>query len=127
MLRYFLFWLPMPFLGMLNGMFREFVIKQFTDDFIAHQVSAITLIILILTYGLMIRKKLALQMRADAVFCSITWVLLTLFFEFGFGYFVGHLTFRDMLQDYYLWEGRLWPIVIIFTGFVPFMLLKLNS
>lgn len=125
-LNYFLFWLPMPFLGILNGTIREFIIKQFTDDFTAHQLSAITLIVMILAFGLLIRKKLDLQIRSDAIYCSVTWVVLTLIFEFGAGYFVGRQSIQTMLHDYYLWEGRLWPIVIIFTGMVPFILLKLE-
>lgn len=124
-LRYFLFWLPMPLLGVLNGTVREFVIKDYVNDFTAHQLSAFTLIVLILAYGLLIRKKLALHTRSDAAFCSITWVVLTLLFEFGFGYFVGHHSFQTMLLEYYIWEGKLWPVVIIFTGLVPFILRKL--
>jgi hypothetical protein len=124
-LRYFLFWLPMPFLGVLNGTLRELVLKQYLHEVTAQHVSAFTLIVLILAYGLFIRKKLALHSRSDAAYCSVTWVALTLLFEFGFGYFVGHHSFQTMLLDYYIWEGKLWPVVIIFTGLVPFILRKL--
>jgi ABC-type uncharacterized transport system permease subunit len=126
-LRYILFWLPMPVLGILNGSLRELFLKSYFEEHIAQRASVFTLIVLIFIYGLVIRKKVNLISLSDAIICSISWLLLTICFEFGFGHFVFDIPYEKLLADYNILEGRLWPLVLFFTGLMPFILRRLNN
>ena len=117
----------MPLLGIVNGSVREFLLKNYFGDEIANRVSVFSLIILIFIYGLVVRKKINIVSRLDAVSCSMIWIVLTLCFEFGFGHFVFDKSFETLLADYNVLEGRLWPLVLIFTGLLPFIVRKLTS
>jgi len=117
----------MPLLGIVNGSVREFLLKNYFEDAIANRVSVFSLIILIFIYGLVIRKKINIDSGSDAFKCSIIWIGLTLCFEFGFGHFVFDKSYDTLLADYNVLEGRLWPLVLIFTGLMPFILRKLTS
>jgi hypothetical protein len=123
-LRYILFWLPMPLLGILNGSLRELVIKNYFDEHVAHRISVITLIILLFGYGQVIRKRLDIISQADAISCGLIWIMLTICFEFGFGHFVFDIPYETLLADYNVLEGRLWPLVLFFAGLLPFILRK---
>lgn len=126
-IRYFLWWLPMPVLGVINGTGRQVLLKMFFDDQVANRVSVFTLIILLFTYGLLIKNKLQITSKVNAIICSAIWVLLTLAFEFGFGLYVFHTPMEKLLADYNLAQGRLWPLILFFTGLLPFILRKLTS
>ena len=117
----------MPLLGIANGLLREVVLMQFLSNNIAHRVSVFTLIIFLFAYGLMIKNKIAIHTRSEALLCGVIWLMLTLGFEFGFGHFVFQVSYEKLLADYNVAEGKLWPLVLIFTASLPFMLRKLNS
>jgi hypothetical protein len=117
----------MPILGILNGTLREFLLKNYYQEHIAQRASVFTLIVFIFIYGLLVRKRLDLISLQDAFACSVIWIALTIGFEFGFGHFVFHVPYEELLANYNMLEGRLWPLVLFFTGLLPFILRKLNS
>ncbi|MBP6825093.1 MAG: hypothetical protein KA165_00930 [Saprospiraceae bacterium] len=125
MYQYILFWLPMPVLGVLNGLLRETVFKKHLGELQAHQASTIMLIALLFGYGLLAKRYLLLATPSDAFLCGFTWVALTLFFEFGFGYWFAKKTLNDLLRDYNLLLGRLWILVPLFLAILPAILRKL--
>jgi hypothetical protein len=47
------------------------------------------------------------------------WLVLTTIFEFGFGRSVAKKPWRDLLADYNLAEGRLWPVVLTWIAIGP--------
>src|SRR5918997_1781576 len=50
------------------------------------------------------------------------WLVLTVLFEFGFGRGVDGKSWSDLLADYNLAEGRLWPLVLAWLALGPFAL-----
>ncbi len=46
-LRFLLFWVPMPLIDILNARIREKIFTKIFNDFICHQLSTLTLTILI--------------------------------------------------------------------------------
>jgi hypothetical protein len=114
-----LLWIPMPFLGIINGAFRQAVILKYVDDLRAHQISTFTLIVLLAIYVHLIFKKLYVTDYTGAWITGVTWLLLTLIFEFSLGYFVSHLSLIEMLADYNIFQGRLWPLVPLSVLLLP--------
>jgi hypothetical protein len=52
---------------------------------------------------------------------GILWLILTLVFEFGFGHFLQHKTWPQLLKAYTFQEGNLWPLVLIVTTLAPLL------
>jgi hypothetical protein len=58
---------------------------------------------------------------------GIAWLALTLAFEFSLGYFVSHLTWREMLAEYDLASGRLWVLVPVWVAVAPYVFYTLQE
>jgi hypothetical protein len=56
--------------------------------------------------------------QAGAV--GVLWLALTLAFEFGFGHFVEHQTWTELLADYDVFGGRIWVLVLLTTTTAPY-------
>ena len=125
--RTILYWLPMPFLGVINGTFRQFVLLDHVDDLAAHQLSAFTLILLLAVYIRIIIRRSGIRTTKGAWVTGAVWLGLTVLFEFGLGYFVSHLTLEQMLADYNVLEGRLWPLVLLSVLTLPVILFRAGS
>jgi hypothetical protein len=52
---------------------------------------------------------------------GLLWVCMTLAFEFGFGRLVAHKPWPELLADYDLVHGRIWPLVLITIGVIPYI------
>ena len=52
---------------------------------------------------------------------AATWLLLTLAFEFTFGHWVDHKTWSELLANYNVVRGKLWPFVLASIVAAPFI------
>lgn len=118
MATYFIAWFPMLLLAVLNGVFREAVLKKWMTDLAAHQVSTFTLILILAIYIRYIIHRFPPTSAAQAILIGGFWVMLTLFFEFGFGIYRGN-SWSTMTADYNLLKGHLWVFVPISVLFAP--------
>lgn len=119
-------WLPLPFLGVGNGIFREAVLKPRWGESVARPVSGITLIILIGLYMLLLRRFRTVP-SGDAVVVGLVWLGLTVAFEFLFGHFVARDTIAQLLANYDITTGNLWLAVLLWVGIAPYLLLRTDS
>lgn len=127
LLKSFLFWIPMVFIAILNGIIRNFVYQKYASELTAHQISTFTAILLFAIYVWFIVPLLNLQSAGQAMAVGLIWLGLTIAFEFVFGHFaVGHPLSR-LFVDYKIWEGRLWILVLIWTTIAPFIIFKIRS
>jgi hypothetical protein len=55
----------------------------------------------------------------DAWTIGVTWVALTLAFEFLGGHFIFGRPWQELLGDYNLFAGRIWVMVLIVTLMTP--------
>jgi len=120
MLPYFLAWFPMLLLAVFNGILREVVIKKYTNDFAAHQLSTLTLLLLFAVYIGFVIAKFSPSSSLQAVFIGMLWVALTLLFEFGFGRYRGN-SWTTLLAEYNLLKGRLWALVPLWVLMAPYL------
>lgn len=118
-------WLPMPFIGVANGMLRQFFLLQYFSNFRAHQLSTLSLILLLIIYVALVYKKLSIKSIKDAWLTGTCWAILTVFFEMAMGHFVSHLTFTEMLAAYNLLSGNLWSLVPLALLVIPFVFYRL--
>ena len=116
---YTLFWLGMPVVAILNALIREKVYKDAIGELAAHQLSTITLIILIGIYTWLVSLGWKLQSAGDALIVGGIWLALTVAFEFGFGRLVMKHPWERLFHDYNISKGRIWVLVLLWTLMAP--------
>jgi hypothetical protein len=119
-----LFWLPMPVIGTLNGLFRGFVLMQFMSEFYAKQISSVILVILLFFYTAFIFGRLGISSLKDSLLTGLLWVMLTISFELLLGYVVLQQDINVMLREYNLLKGNLWLLVLVAIMLLPYSLFR---
>lgn len=114
----------MIILAVLNGTARDLWYKRFLGDLTAHQISTVTLIILLGAYIWFIIRKFPPHSSTQALFIGLFWLLMTLLFEFGFGLARGH-SLSELLNDYNILKGRIWITIPIWTAIAPYIFYKI--
>jgi len=127
MLKYSLAWIPMVFIAILNGIFRESVLSRRLSELRAHQLSCLTGVLLLFGYTWLLSLKWPLETRTQSLTVGVIWLLLTVAFEFSFGHYVAHHSWEKLFQDYNIFAGRLWVLVLLGVGLLPLIVFKLRS
>lgn len=121
-----LWWLPLPVIGTLNGMLRGFLLNQIFPDLVARQFSSLLMIVWISLYIGVIYEKLNIEKSAHAWIAGVTWLFLTVAFEFTLGFILGS-SLASMLSDYNLLAGRFWLLVLIAVLDGPILYFKFGE
>jgi hypothetical protein len=126
LLKYFLLWLPMVFIAILNGAARDLWYTKYTGELVGRQISTVSLIVLFGFYIGLILKKYPSNSAKQALQIGMFWLILTLFFEFGLGITRGN-TWSQMLYDYNISEGRIWILILVWVTLAPYTFYKLRK
>ena len=110
-------WLGGPLIGIANGTARELTYEKRIGEQRAHQLSTVTAIGLFAAYFDVLSRRWPLSSR-EALRVGGAWLMLTVAFEFGFGRLEGK-SWRELLADYDLRHGRLWPLVLVWLFVGP--------
>jgi hypothetical protein len=105
-----------------NGIFRELGLKRVASSRVADVLSAfigIVLIAVITRFGF--RSAGTAATTRSLVFASAMLVVLTVAFECAIGILVDHKSWSQLAGHYAIWRGELWPIVLAFLAFTPFL------
>ncbi|WP_217902855.1 hypothetical protein [Flavobacterium sp. J49] len=124
LLKYFLLWLPMIFIAVLNGSARDLWYKKHTGELTGHQVSTVSLIILFGFYITAVLKKYPPNSATQSMQIGLLWLVLTLLFEFGLGLMRGQ-SWELLLQDYNVFKGRIWILIPIWVTVAPYLFYKM--
>lgn len=125
-LRSLLVWVLIIPLAILNGGFRDKVLMSWLGEQAALPVSGILLCILILIVTVLLLHKLV---KGDSkIYCTIgiVWVFFTIGVEFVIGSIMNN-SIEEMLSAYDITTGNLWLLVVIFTGFSPWLSAKIRK
>lgn len=126
-LKYALAWIPMVFIAILNGLFRESVLAKTFTELRAHQVSCLTGVLLFFGYTWLISFAWPLQSGKQAISVGLVWLILTVAFEFVFGHYVVGHSWERLSQDYNIFVGRLWVFVLLAVALLPIIVFKMRS
>ena len=114
-------WLVLLILAILNGAFREAVLNPVMGPQSGHLVSTLLLSSLIIGVACIAIRWIGPASSPAALQIGIMWVALTLAFEFGAGYWLFHKPMAELLYDYNLPRGRIWPLVLVTTFLSPLL------
>jgi hypothetical protein len=112
-------WFGGPLIGIANGTLREVAYKERVGDLTAHQISTASALGLFAGYFELLARRRPLSSTREAFEVGIAWLALTVAFEFGFGHYVARTSWRELLIDYDLRRGRLWPLVLAWIALGP--------
>lgn len=121
MLKYGLAWFPMVVIAVLNGVLRECVYGKFVTELRAHQISTLLGCIFLGVYMAGLIYLWRPESAGQALDVGALWFVLTVCFEFVFGRFVGKHSWKRLLQDYNIFAGRVWILLLIWVGIAPYV------
>lgn len=119
--RYILAWIPMVFIGIINGIMRQTTYGKYLNELLAHQISTVTGILLFGIYIWGITSFWPLASVKQAIFIGLIWLLLTVSFEFIFGHYIAGHSWNKLLADYNIFAGRVWILVLIWITIAPLL------
>jgi peptidoglycan biosynthesis protein MviN/MurJ (putative lipid II flippase) len=82
-----------------------------------------TLLVGVIIFGLMYAYvgKLKGTTKASLFKLGLFWTMATVAFEFLFGHYVMRHSWDALWADYNIFQGRLWPLVLMVTLFGPLL------
>lgn len=111
----------MMLLAIVNGTIRDFSYRALVGDFLAHQLSTITLLLLFSGYFWWLFRRWPLTSTRQAWRVGSGWLAMTLAFEFGFGHWIAGHSWTVLFQAYALHEGRLWLFIPLMVWLGPWI------
>lgn len=118
---YTLFWLVLMLLAIANGAVREATYGQHLSALQAHQLSTATAMIAFGIAVWLLSKWRTAGSVAQALTIGGIWLGLTLCFEFLFGHYIAGHSWARLLQDYNLFSGRLWLLLLAWVTVLPYI------
>jgi hypothetical protein len=124
--RWLWLWIPMIALGILNGALRELTYGRHVGELGAHQLSCLVGVLLFGVYAWLVPGRRPLERDGQALAVGLAWVALTVAFEFLFGRLVAGHSWERLVADYDLGAGRLWALVLVALGALPWLVSRLR-
>jgi len=127
LIRSFLIWLLFIPLAVLNGALRDLLLTPELGDTLGRAISSLTLSLLIFGLTMLFVKKLGVDTLSGLFIVGGFWLVLTVMFEFTFFIAVMGHPMDVLFEDYNLFRGRLWLLVLIATFFSPFLAFRIRA
>lgn len=125
-LKVLLIWAGILVLAIANGLLREFVFLPKVGAPAALVLSGLILSGLILAVAYLSLPWLQLKSNAQLFLVGISWLVLTLVFEFSFGLWQGK-SWSELLETYSFKDGNIWIAVLLVTTLSPYFADKLRK
>lgn len=101
------------------GFAREALLTPALGPLRAHQAGTVLLCAAILGVCYAVLPVLKLANIKQAWIVGTAWTIITVAFEFAFGHYVVGHAWRDLVADYNVLNGRIWPLVLVTTWIAP--------
>lgn len=125
MLRYLIAWLVMLIVSVANGTLRDFTYGRHLPELAAHQLSTLSGMVLLGAVIYLFVRRWPPASARQALCIGLFWVSLTVAFEFLFFHYAGGHSWAELLANYDLSKGRLWPLFLAWVAFSPWVFFRL--
>ena len=127
MRKYLSAWLMMLVVSVANGAVRDLTYGKYLEELRAHQLSTLSgMVLLGLVMGAFLRAHRPAS-ATHAIGIGLTWLALTLAFEFLFFHYVGGHSWRQLLRNYDLSQGRIWILIPAWITVAPWLFFHIQS
>lgn len=124
-LKVLMVWVGILILAIANGLLRESVLLPTFGTPAALVLSGLILSALILVVAYLSLPWLQVNSNAQLFLVGISWLALTLVFEFSFGLWQGE-SWPELLEAYSFKDGNIWLVVLLVTTLSPYIAGKLR-
>lgn len=112
-------WFAILIVAILNGAFRQGILIPRLGDAVAHIWSTLMLSAAVIVVAWLAIRWIGPVRAADCWTIGLAWVLMTLAFEFVAGHYLFGKSWPELLADYKVHQGRIWPVVLLATLVAP--------
>ena len=125
-IRYVFFWLVLMLVAVANGALRQLTYGEWVSTLLAHQISTFTGVLFtgFAVYSFMHSRPL--DSKAQAWLIGGAWLMLTLLFEFIFGYHIAGHSWDMLFYDYNLLAGRVWLVFLVWVLVMPYVFYRIS-
>ena len=115
-------WFLFMILAIINAVIRNGVFKPKFGELVAHQISTIIFILLILFVTYLVFRFSNIELsNTETILIVAIWLISTIIFEFIAGYFVFGNSWEKLFADYNILRGKIWSLVLITLLFAPYI------
>ncbi len=127
MVKTFAVWLGILMLAIANGAIRESVLIPAMDKLLGFVLSGLLLSGLVIAVAYTALPWFGRVAVSKYLMIGISWLCLTLVFEFTFGRFIQGKSWPHLFEAYMFKEGNIWPIVLLVVALAPYMAAKIRN
>lgn len=117
--QHLLAWFGLAALAVLNGAARDMLYARSTGELAAHQISTVSLAVLIGIAAWFAERRWPLERLRDAAAVGAAWMLMTVAFEFLVGRAASGRSWDELFADYDLSAGRIWAFIPLSLAAAP--------
>lgn len=125
MSRYLIAWFAMLLVSVANGTLRDFTYGRHLPGLLAQQLSTLSGIALVGGVIYLFVRRWPPASTRQALSIGLLWVALTVAFEFLFFHYAGGHSWAELLANYDLSRGRLWPLLLAWIALAPYIFFRL--
>lgn len=119
-------WLLLAVFAVLNGSLRQYLLVPLLGPSTGLRLSGAMLSVIILLLSWLTLSWYGPLRSYQYWLIGCVWLVMTLLFEFGFGYFIAHKSWAELLDAYNLSKGNLWSLVLLATLVSPRLAARLG-
>lgn len=127
MWKYVLAWIPMVPIAVANGALRDLWYGKHVGELRAHQISTATAILLFGVYIWFVMRTWRPGSSGHALAVGLTWLGMTVAFEFLFGRYVAGFPWSRLLHDYNVLAGRVWVAIPVWVAVAPYLFCRFGK
>ncbi len=117
----------MVFIAIANGVLRQAWYGKYLSELHAHQLSTLIGTVLFAVYIWVVIRFGKPSSAGQAIAIGLVWLALTVVFEFLFGHFVVGHPWARLLQDYNLFAGRVWSLLLVWVTVAPYVFYRFGK
>ena len=119
-------WCLIVLVAILNGGIRESILNPMLGDKLALPISGVTLSAMILAVTYLFINWFKATDPNTFIKIGLFWGILTIGFEYGFGYFVLHHSPEEIHQVFNFEQGNLFILALLTSIFSPWLVAKIK-
>jgi hypothetical protein len=121
MMRYLFAWFVLLLVAVINGALRDFAYGKHVSELFANQLSCLSGVILFGVVFYQFMQRWPPASARQAIYIGLFWTALTVAFEFLFFHYAAGHSWDELLANYDIAHGRLWPLILLWVAFGPYV------